>query len=84
MFRDHAIPLVYALLRRKNAMTYQRLINEVLNIAPRWSPSAIMMDFEQAPIGAFQATFPNVLLSGCYFHIKQSIHRKLQVRRSSK
>lgn len=79
VFRDHVIPLVYALLRRKNAQTYQRLINEIINIAPRWSPRDIMLDFEQSSIGAFRSTFPNVLLSGCYFHLRQSIHRKLQV-----
>lgn len=84
VFRNHVVPLVYALLRRKNAETYQRLIDEILNIAPRWSPCVMMMDFEQASINAFQAAFPNVLLSGCYFHLKQSIHRKLQVRRTSK
>lgn len=79
IFRDHAVPLIYALLRRKNVQTYQRLITEILNIAPRWSPRAIMSDFEQASIGAFQSAFPNASLSGCYFHLRQSIHRKLQV-----
>jgi len=83
VFRDHVIPLIYALLRRKNAETYQCLINEILNIAPRWSPRAIMMDFEQSSMGAFQSAFPNVMLSGCYFHLRQSIHRKLQVIRIS-
>ncbi len=83
IFRDHVVPLIYALLRRKDAETYERLINEILNIAPRWSPRAIMLDFEKASIGAFQAAFPNVSLSGCYFNLRQNIHRKLQVIRSS-
>ncbi|CAM4850845.1 unnamed protein product [Rotaria magnacalcarata] len=78
VFRDHAIPLIYALLRRKTKETYQHLIREILNIAPRWSPRAVMLDFEQASFGAFQAAFPNASLSGCYFHLRQSIHRKLQ------
>lgn len=81
VFRDHVIPLIYALLRRKNAETYEPLIDEILNIAPRWAPRAIMLDFEQSSIGAFQGAFPNVSLSGCYFHLRQSIHRKLQVIR---
>ena len=79
IFRDHAVPLVYALLRRKNAETYQNLIVEILKIAPRWSPRTIMLDFEQASISAFESAFPNAALSGCYFHLRQSIHRKLQV-----
>ncbi|CAF2161520.1 unnamed protein product [Rotaria magnacalcarata] len=78
VFRDHAIPLIYALLRRKTKETYQHFIREILNIAPRWSPRAVMLDFEQASFGAFQAAFPNASLSGCYFHLRQTIHRKLQ------
>ncbi|CAF3023510.1 unnamed protein product [Rotaria sp. Silwood2] len=78
VYRDHVVPVIYALLRRKNKETYQRLINEILKFAPRWSPRSIMLDFEQACIGAFQASFPAVMLSGCYFHLRQSIHRKLQ------
>ncbi|CAF1533811.1 unnamed protein product [Adineta ricciae] len=78
VFRDHVIPLVYALLRRKTADTYKRLVHEIVNIAPRWSPRTIMLDFEQSYIGAFKSAFPTVLLSGCYFHLRQSIHRKLQ------
>jgi len=83
VFRDHVVPLIYALLRRKNTQTYERLINEILNIAPRWSPRTIMLDFEQSSIGAFRTAFPNVSLSGCYFHLRQSIHRKLHVVRSA-
>ena len=79
VFRDHVVPLVYALLRRKNAETYQNLILEILKIAPRWSPRTIMLDFEQASIGAFESAFPNAALSVCYFHLRQSIHRKIQV-----
>lgn len=79
IFRDHVVPLVYALLRRKNTETYENLIAEILKIAPRWSPRTIMLDFEQASISAFESAFPNAALSGCYFHLRQSIHRKLQV-----
>ena len=79
IFRAHVVPLVYALLRRKNVETYWNLIVEILKIAPRWSPRTIMLDFEQASIGAFASAFPNAALSGCYFRFRQCIHRKLQV-----
>ncbi|CAF3718789.1 unnamed protein product [Rotaria socialis] len=79
--RDHVIPVIYVLLHRKNADTYYRLINKILKFAPRWSPRSIMLDFEQACIGVYQTMFPTVLLSGCYFHLRQSIHRKLQALR---
>jgi hypothetical protein len=81
LYRHHVIPVVYALLRRKNADTYQRLVDEVVKIAPNWSPASIMMDFEQASIITFQRKFQSAALSGCYFHLRQSIHRKLQVRK---
>lgn len=51
---------------RKHAEIYNRRIDEIFNIAPRWSPHAIMIDFKQASISAF----PNVLLSECYCHSK--------------
>ena len=79
VYRDHVVPVVYALLRKKNADTYDRLITEVLKVAPGWSPNTVMMDFEQASINAFKNKFPSVVLSGCYFHLRQSIHRKIQV-----
>jgi MULE transposase domain len=67
--RQHIVPVLYALLRRKNADTYCRLIDEVIKIAPNWSPTTIMMDFEQASISAFRQKFQNATLSGCYFHL---------------
>ena len=79
VYRDHVVPVIYSLLRKKSKDTYRRLINEILKFAPRWSPRSIMLDFEQACFGAFLSTFPNVSLSGCYFHLRRSIHRKLQV-----
>jgi hypothetical protein len=82
VYRNYVVPVTYALLRRKNTDTYLRLINEILEIAPDWSPRSMMMDFEQASINAFRTKFPTVQLSGCYFHLRQSIHRKIQVKNS--
>ncbi|CAF4586963.1 unnamed protein product [Rotaria sp. Silwood2] len=75
VYRGHVVPVLYALLRRKNAATYQNLVHQILRFAPNWNPVSIMLDFEQACLGVFDASFPNVLLSGCYFHLRQSIHR---------
>lgn len=80
IYRDHVVPVIYALLRKKSGETYHQLIDEILKVAPNWTPRSVMMDFEQASINAFHRKFPNVALSGCYFHLRQSIHRKLQVR----
>ncbi|CAF1175042.1 unnamed protein product [Didymodactylos carnosus] len=37
-----------------------------------------MLDFEQACINVLDASFPHIALSGCYFHLRQSIHRQIQ------
>ncbi|CAF0928710.1 unnamed protein product [Adineta ricciae] len=73
VYRNYAVPVIYALLRRKNTDTYQRLIDEILKIAPNWSSRLIMMDFEQASINPFQTKFPIIHLSGCYFHLRQTL-----------
>ena len=80
IYRHHVVPVVFALLRRKNAETYKRLINEILKFAPCWLPQSIMLDFEQACIKAYETSFPNVKLSGYYFHLRQNVHRKIQVK----
>ncbi|CAF1096383.1 unnamed protein product [Rotaria sordida] len=79
VYRDHVTPVCYALLRRKDASTYERLFNEILKFAPEWTPESMLIDYEKACINAYQSVFPDALLSGCYFHLKQNLHRKLQV-----
>ena len=80
VYRQHVVPVVYALLRQKNTDTYSRLTDEVIKVAPNWLPASIIMDFEQALISAFHNKFPSTSLSVCYFHLRQGIHRKLQVK----
>ena len=79
VYRDHVLPLCYALLRRKDASTYDRLFNEILKFVPEWAPDSMMIDYEKACINSYHSVFPNAELSGCYFHLKQNLHRKLQV-----
>ncbi|CAF3152751.1 unnamed protein product, partial [Rotaria sp. Silwood2] len=79
VYRRHVMPVVYALLRLKDAETYKRLINEILKFALRWLPETIMLDFEQACIKANQTSFPTAILSDCYFHLRQNVHHKIQV-----
>ncbi|CAF1347396.1 unnamed protein product [Rotaria sordida] len=78
IYRGHVVPVAYVLLRRKNGATYNDLVDRVLEFAPHWTPDSIMLDFEQACIGAYDTSFPDALLSDCYFHFRQNLHRKLQ------
>ena len=73
--REHVIPTGFCLLRRKNEITYQDMTNKIIRFAPTWNPENLLIDFKKAPINDFpQASFPS-----CYFHLRQSIHRQLQV-----
>ena len=41
------------------------------------TPRTILVDFEQAAIASFQQSYPNAQVSGCYFHLSQSVLRKV-------
>ncbi|CAF3461959.1 unnamed protein product [Rotaria socialis] len=62
----------------KSTATCQEIINKIVEFAPTWSPRIIMLAFEKAVANVLSNNFPQVCLSGCYFHLRQSIHRKLQ------
>ncbi len=37
-----------------------------------------MIDFELAAIASIRATFPGVVITGCFFHLCQALYRRLQ------
>ncbi|CAF3908176.1 unnamed protein product [Rotaria sordida] len=78
--REHVIPVAFCLLQRKTTNTYQNMINKILEFAPAWNPQNLMIDFEKAVMNVFSTSFPQASLSGCYFHLRQSIHRQLQAQ----
>lgn len=40
-------------------------------------PRTVATDFEQASINAFREIFPNVIMTGCHFHLGQSVIRRV-------
>ncbi|CAF3304227.1 unnamed protein product [Rotaria sp. Silwood2] len=72
-YRDHVIPVTFILLSSKKEEIYQVMVDEIIQLAPAWQPQRVMMDFEKATINVFNRAFPIVELSGCYFHICQSV-----------
>ena len=44
---------------------------------PLANSEKILLDFGSAAIIAFTAAYPNARILGCYFHLKQSIPRKV-------
>ncbi|XP_077148452.1 uncharacterized protein LOC143809211 [Ranitomeya variabilis] len=72
------VPVVYALLTDKSRSTYQRLLQQLKNMQPRLQPHNLMLDFELAAIQAFENEFPNLKKTSCFFHLSQSVWRKVQ------
>ena len=78
--RDVVIPVVFALLPNKKQ---HHLIDKLSEICPSWNPKFIMVDFERSAINEFGDKFTTTTnpttMSGCFSHLQNSIHRKMQV-----
>nr|XP_054757171.1 uncharacterized protein LOC129263283 [Lytechinus pictus] len=74
--------LAYALMNGKRLEQYRRLLQHLKNIAVdarlRFSPRIVVSDFEVAIRRAFVEEFPGIRVRGCYFHLTQSLWRKIQ------
>ena len=70
-------PIIYFLLPHKSQQTYRRMMQIVKELVPTANPLKVLTDFELAAINAFREDFPEAELSGCYFHLSQSIVRKV-------
>ena len=71
------IPVMYALLQRKNKDTYIELLSAIRDQFV--SLSIISIDFEQSVIQAIKEVFHDeVSVQLCYYHLNQSIWRKVQ------
>jgi hypothetical protein len=68
---------VYCLLKDKSRQTYDRLLVTLLQLVPQSNPQTIVTDFEISAMNAFQQAFPRAEVSGCYFHLCQSVLRKV-------
>src|SRR6218665_1499133 len=83
LFNGQTFPCIYALLPGRSEAVYRRLINLLVDLrSDGRNPESIITDFELAAINAFQYAFPQISLSGCYFHFGQSVWRKLQAEGS--
>ena len=69
--------VIYCLLPDKTKEIYEKVTEIILQICPEFAPSRLLIDFELAVIRAFKSKFPDMDISGCFFHLNQSIIRKL-------
>ena len=70
----------YCLLTNKRRETYIELLHQIQQLTNEVVPQSIMIDYEQAMIGALDVVYPIVPQKGCLFHLSQSIYRKIQER----
>lgn len=79
-----SLPLVYALLSSKEQRQYTTVLRAVQAFAEdeigiqNFRPQRIMSDFEKGIINASSEVFEDAVLAGCFFHLGQSVYRKLQ------
>ena len=77
-----AFSLVYALLTSKESKQYTTVLNAVKNASDEYRivclPTKILTDFELAIIDAASSTYPDSSIKCCFFHLCQSIYRKVQ------
>ena len=68
---------IYCLLTNKTRESYNRLIDELKKLIPTAAPTVILTDFEAAAMRAFSEGYPGASVRGCYFHLNQSVLRKV-------
>lgn len=78
MFRSTVVPALYALMTNRTEEMYSTLFEKIKSLLPGVTPSSFMADFEQGLRSAFRASFPDCPVAGCFFHLGQSIYRKVQ------
>ena len=78
VFGKQIFPLVYCLLPNKTFATYKGMLQAVKELQPGLNSSCLMTDFEKGAIRAFQEEFPGVHCTGCFFHLSQSVWRRIQ------
>ena len=70
-------PCIYALLPNKTEKTYHDFTQALLQLIPNTNPERIKMDIEKAAVNAFSTTFPAAQITGSYYHLCQSVLRKI-------
>ncbi|CAF0913032.1 unnamed protein product [Didymodactylos carnosus] len=76
--RGRSVPLVYALLPGKSEAVYGELFNVLVQNVNK-HPKSITIDFERAVENVIKQKLPTTTISGCFFHFKQALWRKIQV-----
>ena len=75
------VPVVYALMPGKSQEIYQKLFKKIVDLigTETIKTEMVICDYEKAVMNAVVQEIPNVKPTGCFFHFKQCLERKLQI-----
>jgi hypothetical protein len=78
-----AFPFVYAFLPSKTSDAYKAVLASVCDAVAQYNvrqcnPQRIITDFELSIINACREIYPQVPVSCCFFHMGQSLYRRIQ------
>jgi hypothetical protein len=59
--------------QNKTTSTYKIFLDTLREACPTWEPKQFVLDFEIALKLAIKSSFPECLISLCYFHLHQSV-----------
>ena len=76
---DFLFPCVYVMMPDKAQSTYERVFPILKDKRPDCDPENVTLDFEKSAINAFMTVYPDANINGCFFHLSQSIWRKIQI-----
>ena len=71
-------PCAYVLMQSKSEQNYDGVWARLKELCPGLSPTTVLTDFESAARNSLKRAFPNASLGGCFFHLGQSVWRKVQ------
>ena len=73
-------PAAFALLPDKQLSTYSTLLDLMKSLPElyNWNPGMGISDYEAAIHAAFKVKFPNIIISGCMFHLIKNWRRQAE------
>ena len=71
-------PCIYAVFSNKKESLYLDFFTWINEVCEQKNLKTITFDFEIAAINAAKRVFADVQMHGCFFHLSQSLYRKIQ------
>ena len=65
-------------MSRKTEALYVKVFEKIKELAPWFTPTSAMADFEDASVTAFRQVFGDVNVTGCWFHYARAITKRVR------